>query len=94
MPDRLSSDRVNELAKQIPAWKCKGDSLERDFALGDFQHAISFVNQVAELAQSEGHHPDIHVSYDHVRLELSTHKAGGLTDRDFVLANKIDSLRS
>ena len=62
--------------------------LEREFALGGFPEAIAFVNRVAELAESENHHPDIEVHYDKVVLRWWTHTAGGITDRDRELADK------
>ncbi len=92
MAERLSPEKAREMAKGIPRWIQKDASLERDFELGDFDHALAFVNRVADLARREDHHPDIHLSYDTVRLELSTHKVGGLSERDFELARKIDSL--
>jgi len=57
-----------------------------------FEEAMMFVNKVAELAESEGHHPDIHVFYNRVKLVLSTHAIGGLSENDFILAAKIDRL--
>ncbi len=92
MAERLSPEKARDLAKGIPRWTQTAGSLERDFELGDFDHALAFVNRVADLARREDHHPDIHLSYDHVRLELSTHKVGGLSERDFDLARKIDAL--
>jgi 4a-hydroxytetrahydrobiopterin dehydratase len=75
------------------AWRHEGDAIvcERKFA--DFAAAIAFVNRVAELAERNNHHPDILVhGWNNVRLTLSTHSAGGLTETDFALAGEIDSL--
>ena len=74
-------------------WKRAGKSLILEQTMRDFPAAISFIHDVAQLAESEDHHPDIHLtSYRNLRLELTTHDAGGLTDRDFQLAAKIDAL--
>lgn len=73
-------------------WERDGDSIRREFERADFADAIAFVDRVADLAQAADHHPDILVhGYKKVRLTLSTHSAGGLTERDFALAAKIDA---
>jgi 4a-hydroxytetrahydrobiopterin dehydratase len=70
-----------------------GSAIVREWKLADFPAAIAFVNRVAELAESVNHHPDILVhGWNRVRLELSTHSQGGLTDADFALAREIDGL--
>jgi 4a-hydroxytetrahydrobiopterin dehydratase len=66
--------------------------LERTFELPSFPEAIAFVNRVAELAEQENHHPDIAVSYRKVTLRWTTHSAGGITDRDYALAERSDGL--
>lgn len=92
MVERLSPEKAEQMAKSVPAWARKSDTLERDFKLKSFDDAVRFVNRVADLAKREDHHPDILLSYDRVRLTLSTHKVGGLSERDFALAAKIDSV--
>jgi 4a-hydroxytetrahydrobiopterin dehydratase len=75
------------------AWARQGQTIAREWTFADFAAAIAFVNSVAELAQDAGHHPDILVHrWNRVRLELSTHSAGGLTEADFALAEQIDGL--
>lgn len=75
------------------AWRLRDAGIERDFESKDFARAVTFVNAVAKLAEDHDHHPDILVhDYRHVRLTLSTHSAGGLTERDFALAEAIDAL--
>ncbi len=75
------------------AWVREGEAIVREYKLADFPAAIAFVNRVAELAEAANHHPDILVhGWNRVRLELSTHSAGGLTDADFALALQIDGL--
>jgi len=70
----------------------EGKKIVRTFKFPNFKEAITFVNQVAKLAEDEKHHPDIHISYNQVKLELWTHTANGLTDKDFILAAKTDKL--
>lgn len=79
--------------KEIPGWKLDQTSKEisREFVFVDFVQAISFVERVADIAEGEGHHPDILIKYNKVTLNLSTHESGGLTENDFILAAKIDS---
>ena len=71
-----------------------GHHLEKVFQFPDFRQALEFTNRVGELAEQQGHHPDIHLSWGKVRIEIWTHKINGLTRSDFVLAAKIDELRS
>jgi 4a-hydroxytetrahydrobiopterin dehydratase len=74
-------------------WKLTGKVIAREWILADFAAALVFVNRVAELAEAANHHPDILVhGWNKVRLELSTHSAGGLTAADFALAEQIDAL--
>ena len=76
---------------KIPAgWAEVDDALEREFTFASFPEAIAFVTRVAELAERENHHPDIDIRYDRVKLSLSSHDAGGITERDLALADAID----
>jgi 4a-hydroxytetrahydrobiopterin dehydratase len=88
----ISFEEAKELESQIPLWILAEKSISREFKLPDFNRAMQFVNEVAKLANQENHHPDIYISYSKVRLELSTHKIGGLSINDFILAAKIDHL--
>jgi 4a-hydroxytetrahydrobiopterin dehydratase len=88
----LPPEETRELAKETPAWTLKEKAIEREFRFPDFRQAMDFVNRVAAVANAEDHHPDIHISYGTVRLELSTHKIGGLSQNDFIVAAKIDAL--
>jgi 4a-hydroxytetrahydrobiopterin dehydratase len=76
----------------LPNWTLQDGSIVREFSFQDFHQAIDFVDEVAELDEKENHHPDIFISYNKVRLDLSTHKAGGLTPKDFALASEVDQL--
>ena len=73
-------------------WETKDGALEREFELGSFAEAIAFVNRVADLAESENHHPDIAISYKRVTLRWTTHSAGGITDRDREMAARSAAL--
>lgn len=66
--------------------------LEKEFAFKDFREALAFTNEVGELAESQGHHPDIYLAWGKVKLTVWTHKIDGLTESDFVLAAKVDQL--
>jgi 4a-hydroxytetrahydrobiopterin dehydratase len=75
------------------AWQEQADALVQDYEFGDFAAAMRFVNEVARLAEAKGHHPDILIhGWNKVRLTLSTHTAGGITDLDRDLASEIDAL--
>jgi 4a-hydroxytetrahydrobiopterin dehydratase len=67
--------------------------LEREFKFDDFRQALDFVNEVGELAEEQGHHPDIYLSYGKVKIQLWTHKINGLHENDFIMAAKIDALQ-
>ncbi|MGZ4335380.1 MAG: 4a-hydroxytetrahydrobiopterin dehydratase [Gaiellaceae bacterium] len=73
-------------------WQERGEALEREFEFPSFSDAITFVNRVAELAESENHHPDIAISYRRVTLRWTTHSAGGITDRDRDMAERSGKL--
>ena len=90
--DKLSQDTIDEKLKILPEWSQIGETLSRTFKFGDFLAAKAFVDRVAELAEAQQHHPDILIRYDKVTLTLSTHDAGGITERDFDFAHSIDSV--
>jgi 4a-hydroxytetrahydrobiopterin dehydratase len=83
---------VTAKLKALPQWKLEDGELVRRCQFANFIEAMQFVNSVAELAEGAGHHPDIDIRYNKVRLALISHDAGGLTERDFDLAAGIDSL--
>ncbi|WP_026912842.1 4a-hydroxytetrahydrobiopterin dehydratase [Patulibacter minatonensis] len=76
------------------AWTREDGALQREWTLDDFAGAVQFVNAVAGLAESQGHHPDIALhSYNKVRLRLTTHSSGGITENDLELAERVDELQ-
>jgi len=86
----LTSEQASSLLQTLPNWQIEGGELVRAFKFEDFLAAMRFVNKVAELAEAAGHHPDIDIRYNKVRLALVTHDAGGLTKKDFDLAGQAD----
>src|SRR4051794_5815786 len=80
----LAEERASELLAQVPGWKLEDNTLIRGFKFKDFRGSMAFVNRVAELAELEGHHPDIHISWNRVHLELTTHSIKGLSENDFI----------
>ncbi len=88
----LTTGEIRKMTSDVPQWTLMESAIQREFQFGDFRSAIEFVNRVADLSEEEDHHPDIFVFYSKVRLVLSTHKAGGLSQKDFDMARKIDRL--
>jgi 4a-hydroxytetrahydrobiopterin dehydratase len=88
----LFSEEAKALGLETPLWTVRDKAIERDFNFKDFKQSMAFVNKVAELAELQNHHPDIYITYSKVKLMLSTHKIGGLSRNDFILAAKIDLL--
>ncbi len=86
----MTKDEVKVRLLQHEGWERDGDEIERKFAFADFRAAIAFVNRVADLAEAADHHPDISIKYNRVKLTLSTHSEGGVTEKDFALAAQID----
>ena len=92
LAELLNTQDIKAWLKKLPEWEQEKKSIERTFEFDDFTQAIDFVNSVAEIAEDEEHHPDIDVRYTKVRIALSTHTEGGITDLDFEVAEKIDTL--
>lgn len=93
----LTADEIEEYMKQLKtSWEVVDDAkIQQKFSFKDFVEAMAFVNKVAELAEDEGHHPDIHVvGYNTVTIELNTHAIGGLSINDFIVARKIEVLNA
>lgn len=90
----LEPQRIAELLELLPGdWRVEdGRRLARSYRFDDFATALAFVNQVGEIAEREGHHPDVVLRWGEVRLEIWTHAAGGLTENDFVLAAKCEAV--
>ena len=90
MSKSLSVAEIEEALKTHKTWKLQGGKLVREWKFKDFIEAMEFVNRVATLAESAGHHPDIDIRYNQVLLGLVSHDAGGVTNRDISMAAQID----
>jgi 4a-hydroxytetrahydrobiopterin dehydratase len=88
----LSDDDIQERLEGVSGWQREGDAIKREFKFDDFQGSVDFVNRITPPAEEMNHHPDIAISWNRVELTLSTHSQGGLTENDFELAGRIDSL--
>ena len=78
--------------QSLPGWLYRNDGIEKEFKFKDFKEAMSFMVKVGDAAESMNHHPEIFNVYNKVKLRLSTHDAGGLTDKDFHLAGEIEGI--
>ena len=88
----LSEEEIEARLSEVPGWTRDGKSITRTWKFRDFPEALRFINRVGELAESMDHHPDISNSWATVKLALTTHDKGGLTNLDFELATKINAL--
>jgi len=88
----LPEEEIRKRLAEVRGWSRDGNAITRTWKFKDFPEALAFINRVGELAESMDHHPDIHNSWATVRLSLTTHDRGGLTNLDFDLAKKIDGL--
>jgi 4a-hydroxytetrahydrobiopterin dehydratase len=92
----MSDDEEDQYLVKVPDWELNRSgvhTLRQEFKFKNFMAALDFVNKVGVIADDEGHHPDIHIYYSKVVLELYTHAIGGLSENDFIMAAKINSLK-
>jgi 4a-hydroxytetrahydrobiopterin dehydratase len=92
MAAKLSDQEIEARMEELVDWTREGDAIQKLFKLASFPGAIAFVTQVGFLAEAAGHHPDIDIRWRKVTLALTTHDAGGLTEKDFALAAQIDEI--
>lgn len=91
----LQGEELRKLAAELPAWKViREHHIEREYAFPDFKAALDFVVRVGALAEEEGHHPDLELSWGRVGVRIFTHKIDGLTESDFILGAKIERLHA
>ena len=89
----LKGEELKRLRAQVSGWDVVNEHhLSRTITFPDFKQALAFVNRVGDLAEQQGHHPDLYLTWGRVRVETWTHKIDGLTESDFILAAKIDRL--
>jgi 4a-hydroxytetrahydrobiopterin dehydratase len=89
---KLKAAQIKSALATVPEWSRRGAAMARTFQFKDFPAAVKFVNAAAKLAEQAWHHPDIDIRWNQVTLTLTTHDAGGLTEKDFSLARKFDRL--
>jgi 4a-hydroxytetrahydrobiopterin dehydratase len=88
----LNDEDIETRLDELTGWRREGDAITREFKFDDFQGSVDFVNRITPPAEGMNHHPDIGIAWNKVTLTLSTHSEGGLTESDFELATRIDSL--
>jgi 4a-hydroxytetrahydrobiopterin dehydratase len=89
----LKGEQLQALSHQLPNWKVVNEHhITRAFSFPDFKQALDFVNRVGALAEQQGHHPDILLKWGSAEITIWTHKIDGLTESDFIMASKIDTL--
>ena len=91
MAEKLTTTEIQQRLKELSDWQWADTTIKKQYVFESFMPAIRFVNRVAELAEAADHHPDITINYRKVTMALSTHSAGGLTQKDFTLAKKIET---
>ncbi len=88
----LDDNAIQTALQRLPGWERNGDRITKTYVLDDFRSAMTFVERVAEAAEAAQHHPDIDIRWNKVTLVLSTHSAGGVTERDTNLAHRIERM--
>lgn len=89
----LAGNELENLVKEVPQWRVvNGHHITREFKFPDFKQALAFVNKVGNIAEEQGHHPDIFLTWGKAQVTTWTHKIDGLTESDFILAAKIDRI--
>jgi len=93
--DPFTPEEARNYMPDVPEWVLSDDgkSISREFKFADFIGSVNFINNVADIAEEEGHHPDIEIHYNKVKLTLSTHSIGGLSENDFIVAAKVDEFK-
>jgi 4a-hydroxytetrahydrobiopterin dehydratase len=90
----LSDSEIESRLAELESWKREGETIVKTFELADFVGSVEFIDRVVEPAEEMGHHPDLSVSWNKVRVSITTHAAGGLTANDFELAKRIEGVAS
>ncbi len=92
MTDVLNPDALHHELDRLDGWSGTTQGISKTFSFSDFNGSVAFVNRVAKVADELNHHPDVHISWNKVTLDLVTHSAGGVTQNDIELARRIDPL--
>jgi len=88
---KLAKDEIKARLAGMKGWKLEDGEIEKTYKFADFKEAMLFVNAVARQAEAANHHPEIEINYNKVEISLSTHSEGGVTEKDFALAEQIDN---
>jgi 4a-hydroxytetrahydrobiopterin dehydratase len=88
----LNDDEITQRLEGLDGWERRGDAIVREYKTADFVGSVKLVDALTPVAEEMNHHPDLNISWDTVRVSITTHSEGGLTENDFELARKIDSL--
>jgi 4a-hydroxytetrahydrobiopterin dehydratase len=88
---KLTSGEISDHLGNLSGWQQTGNAIQKQFKFDDFKLAMAFANRIADAAEAADHHPVITIDYSRVILSLSTHSAGGITEKDFALARQIES---
>lgn len=91
MESVLTQDRIESALQSLVGWTQNGNQIEKTFVARSFALAVGFITTIGIMAEAADHHPDLDLRYDKVKVALSTHSAGGLTEKDFALARAIES---
>jgi len=89
---KLSNEELNQKLKELNGWEIENDSIKKTFEFDNFLESIEFVNKIAPIAEEMNHHPDIEINYSKVIIVLTTHDEKGVTEKDIILAKKIDNI--
>ena len=89
---RLDDGEIGERLSRLEGWERDGEAIAKTFTHDDFVGSVEFVKRIVEPAEQMGHHPDLELSWNEVRVTITTHSEGGLTENDFELASRIDGL--
>lgn len=92
----FNAEQANEYLKEVPGWELADDqkSIGRSFKFANFAEALEFVTKIGQVAEEEGHHPDIEFGWGYAKIKIATHAIGGLSENDFILAAKINRLQA
>jgi 4a-hydroxytetrahydrobiopterin dehydratase len=92
--DRLDDDAIEARLAELEGWEREGETIAKTYELADFVGSVEFIKLLVMPAEDMNHHPDLSVSWNQVRVSITTHAAGGLTENDFELAKRIDAIGS
>lgn len=90
--EKLTNQEIEGALGELPGWEYDGEAITKTYALASFRDAVEFVNDIADLAEEENHHPDLEIYYDEVVVSFRTHSADAVTQRDVAMAREVEAL--